>query len=58
MASTPLGAVIVRLVVVLCRSSTGWAAANRLTVTQPRTRRSGDTVAAPVPEAHGQGATT
>jgi hypothetical protein len=58
MASTPLGAVIVRPVVVLCRLSTGWTPANRLTVTQPRTRRPGDTVAASVPEAHGQGATT
>jgi hypothetical protein len=28
------------------------------TATQPRTRRSGDTVAAPVPDAHGQGVTT
>jgi hypothetical protein len=28
------------------------------TVTQSRTRRSGDTVGAPVPDAHGQGVTT
>jgi hypothetical protein len=58
MASTPLGAVIVRPVVVLCASSNREVPVNRRTVTQADTRRSGDTVVAPVPEAHGEGGAT